>query len=113
MKPDMLLPLANDGNRALFIRLLAHAIVGLVRSSNDNLVRSMLHHEFTTISSAAAIRLSEILGEAALTTISTEVDDAIRGGRSRTLASAIGAAEERLYIPPSNNLMNRRRGLVR
>ena len=65
-EPNALLPLRNEGNRPLFIRLLAHAIVGLVRSSDDTLLRSLLHHDFTTIASAAAIRMSELTGDAAL-----------------------------------------------
>ena len=92
------LPLRNEGNRPLFIRLLAHAIVGLVRSSDDTLLRLLLHHSFTTISSAAAIRLSELIGDAALDATSMEVDEAISARRAAVLASAIRSAEESLYI---------------
>jgi hypothetical protein len=94
------LPLKNQGNRPLFIRLLAHAIVGLVRSSEDTLLRSFLHHSFITISSAAAVRMSELIGDAALGALSMEVDEAISAGRADTLASAIRGAEESLYIQP-------------
>ena len=97
-EPNALLPLRNEGNRPLFIRLLAHAIVGLVRSSDDTLLRSLLHHDFTTIASAAVIRMSELTGDAALSALSMEVDDAISAGRGQTLASAIRGAEENLYI---------------
>jgi hypothetical protein len=95
---DAVLPLKNQGNRPLFIRLLAHAVVGLVRSSEDTLLRSLLHHRFSTISSAAAIRMCELIGDAALNAISIEVDGAISAGRGNSLASAIRSAEESLYI---------------
>jgi hypothetical protein len=62
VKPEAFLPLQNEGNRPLFIRLLAHAIVGLVRSSDDALLRSLLQHSFITISSAAAIRCLNLSG---------------------------------------------------
>ena len=98
LPPDTQLPLQNQANRPLFIRLLAHAIVGLVRSSDNDLLRKLLHHEFITISSAAAIRMSELMGDSALTAISMEVDEAITTGRGRGLASAIRRVEERLYL---------------
>ena len=69
-----------------------------MRSSDDTLLRSLLHHDFTTIASAAAVRMSELTGDAALSALSMEVDDAISAGRGHTLASAIRSAEENLYI---------------
>jgi len=98
VKPKALLPLQNEGNRPLFIRLLAHAIVGLVRSSDDAVLRSLLRHSFITIASAAAIRMSELAGDAALDALSMEVDDTISAGRGGGLASAIRGAEEGLYM---------------
>jgi hypothetical protein len=95
---DDLLPLDNQANRSLFIRLLAYAILGLVRSSDDELLHLLIRHRFTTISSAAAVRISELLGEEALNAISAEVDDAISAGRAGALASAICSAEESLYL---------------
>jgi hypothetical protein len=95
---DALLPLENQANRPLFIRLLAHAIVGLVRSSDDTLLRSLLHHSFSSISSAAAARICELIGDPGLTAISMEVDHAISARDGSALASAIRQAEESLYI---------------
>jgi hypothetical protein len=42
--------------------------------------------------------MSELTGDAALSALSMEVDDAISAGRGHTLASAIRSAEENLYI---------------
>jgi hypothetical protein len=92
------LPLRNQANRPLFVRLLAHTVVALVRSSDDSLLRSLLHHSFMTISTAAAVRMSELIGDVALNAISAEVDEAISERRSSTLASTIRAAQESLYI---------------
>jgi hypothetical protein len=96
--PDAVLPLQNEGNRPLFIRLLAHALVGLIRSGDDILLRSLLHHSFMTISGAAAIRMSELIGDTALGVISMELDQAISARHAGTLASALRGAEESLYI---------------
>ena len=98
LEPHDLLPVRNQSNRPLFIRLLAHAIVGLMRSSDDPLLHTLLRHDFTTIASSAAIRLSELLGDSALGVITTEIDSAISAGNAVTLASAIRRAEESLYI---------------
>jgi hypothetical protein len=96
--PSSQLPLQNQANRPLFIRLLAHAIIGLTRSGDEKLLRLLLDHEFTTISSAAAVRISELSGDAALGAISMEVDGAIREGRGSVLAAALRAVEESLYL---------------
>ena len=61
--PDDLLPIRNLSNRPFFIRLLAHVVVGSTQSIDDDLLSSFLHHDFTTIASAAAVQwrsLSEI-----------------------------------------------------
>jgi hypothetical protein len=100
-KADSALLVKTVSNRPLFIRLLAHAIVGLVRSTDDPLLHLLLRHSFITISAAAASRMTEIDGGAALSVISKEVDDAIAARRGVTLASAIGAAEESLYVQSS------------
>ena len=42
--------------------------------------------------------MAELIGDAALSAISIEVDEAISAGRGRALASAIRLAEESLYI---------------
>jgi hypothetical protein len=99
VSPANLLPLQNQGNRPLFIRLLAHAVVSLVRSSDDALLRALLRHSFTTISSAAAVRMSELIGDAALKEVSKDIDDAIIARRGGDLAAAIRRAEEALYMP--------------
>lgn len=92
------LPLRNQGNRLLFIRLLAHATLGLVHSIEDELLNLLLRHSFKTVSGAAAIRMAELVGDRALDLISNDVDGAIARGRAGILASAIRAAEESLYL---------------
>jgi hypothetical protein len=92
------LPLQNQSNRVLFIRLLAHAIVGLARSIEDESLNVLLRHSFRTISGAAAIRMTEIIGERALDFISTDIDESVARGRANILGSAIRVAEEGLYI---------------
>jgi hypothetical protein len=95
---NAVLPLQNQGNRLLFIRLLAHAIVGLARSIEDELLTLLLRHSFRTISGAAAIRMAELVGDRALDLISNDVDESIARGRASILASVIRVAEESLYI---------------
>jgi hypothetical protein len=77
---------------------LAHAIVGLARSIEDELLNLLLRHSFRTISGAAAIRMAELIGDRALDLISNDVDESIARGRASILASAIRVAEESLYI---------------
>src|SRR5262249_2362966 len=83
MAASDLLPLENPSNRPLFLRILAYAVVGLTRLADDALLRSLLHHSFTTIAGAAAIRMSELMGDPALSAVSTEIDQAIGAGHAK------------------------------
>jgi hypothetical protein len=95
--PDTVLPLRNFENRPPLIRIVAHAVIGLSRPGDEETLRSLVNHSYTAIARAAASRLSELQGEAALSAVANEIDAAIESGRGAALAEAIRLTERGLY----------------
>ncbi len=95
--PESILPVHSYENRVLFIRIVAHAIIGLVRSPDEEALRRLVNHPYITVSRPAAARLSELMGEEALQVLASEIEQAILSGRGSALAEALRAAERGLY----------------
>jgi hypothetical protein len=101
------LPIRLYENRVLFVRILAHAIIGLSRSSDEELLRRLINHKFITISRPAAGRLSELLGEGALQVLAAETDQAIPSDRGRGLAESMRFVERILFAKQGSGAGNR------
>ncbi|MBI1892585.1 MAG: DUF4062 domain-containing protein [Candidatus Rokubacteria bacterium] len=62
MGPDDLLPLANSDNRPLFIRLVAHALVGAATLEDAELLCRLATHGYRMVARAAGLRLVVLAG---------------------------------------------------
>lgn len=96
MKRD-LLPLKYVGNRRLYIRLVAYAMIGAARIEDQDLLIKLSTHNYGLIARTAAVKLTRVLSESALRKLSAAADDAITRGASKLLAESLRSAEIDLY----------------
>jgi hypothetical protein len=87
------LPLQNFGNRTLLVRLTAYTAIALSRAGDEETLRSLVNHRYKTVSQAAALQLSRLMGESALDTLVSEIEGAMASGRAAALARAIRVTE--------------------
>jgi hypothetical protein len=92
-----MLPLGHRDNRVFFIRLVAHAVIGLARSEDMELLRRLAGHSYRAIARTAAVRMSELIGEKALQILGGDIDQAVMSHRSAALSEALRFAERRIY----------------
>jgi len=88
-----LLPVKVKYNRALYIRLVAHAVIGASRMQDSYLLQKLAQHEFHLIARAAAIRLIKLGGEAGMRLLQSSTAEAIAKGRTESFAFALRDAE--------------------
>jgi len=87
------LPLANPDNRALYVRLVAHATIGAAGMENSGLLGRLAQHGFRLIARAAAIRLTELAGEDGVRILQSLIPSAIEQGNAESLGLALRYAE--------------------
>ncbi len=88
-----LLPIMCSENRALYIRLVAHAVIGLARKKDADVLVKLAAHGFGLIAREAATRLVRLLGKKAFPRLLAQVDDALRQGNAADYAAALRSAE--------------------
>ncbi|MGD0226055.1 MAG: DUF4062 domain-containing protein [Terriglobia bacterium] len=88
-----LLPLGYQNNRSLYLRLVAHAIIGAAGKDDSNLLKKLAQHEYRMIARAGAIRLAELMGDAGITMLQSAAKEAIERGTGESLAVALRDAE--------------------
>ena len=86
-------PLKSLYNRALYIRLVAHALIGSSGQSDNELLRSLCLHEFRMIARAAAIRLAQLEGDPGIRLLQSAVTDAIERQHAQAFGLAVREAE--------------------
>jgi hypothetical protein len=95
MRKSDLLPIAQPANRTLFIRLVAHTIIGGAQSADSDLLCRLAMHPYRMIARAAAIRLIAILGADGMSRLLSVLAGKIENDDS--LAVAIRDAEMQHY----------------
>lgn len=80
-------------NRALYLRLVAHAVIGAARRSDLAILKKLTQHEFRLISRAAAIRLTELGGDDGIGLLQELATEAVTHGKAESVASALRDAE--------------------
>lgn len=92
-RPEDLLPIANIDNRPLFIRLVLYAAIAYAGQQDIDYLLKSLHHGYTFIARAAAVKLVRTLGQDAFVLMDGQIDGAFLDGSVRSLAVAIRYAE--------------------
>jgi hypothetical protein len=87
------LPLKFRDNRALYLRLVAHAIIGAARTDNLDLLERLAQHNYRMIARAAAVRLAQLGGEGGIKMLQSAVSSAIESGNSEAFGLAVRDAE--------------------
>ena len=88
-----LLPLRVKYNRALYVRLVAHTVIGSSTMQDSPLLQKLAQHEFHLIARAAAIRLTKLAGNAGLKLLQSCTTEAIAHGHTESFAFAFRDAE--------------------
>jgi hypothetical protein len=89
-----LLSVQVQNNRALYLRLVAHATIGAAQLENCDLLKRLAQHEFRLIARAAAIRLINLAGEEGIRILQSVIPHAIeQGGDAESLGMALRDAE--------------------
>lgn len=91
-----LLSIKSVENRSLYVRLAAYGMIGVAKKEDKDLLVKLTDHSYSLIATAAAIRLTRVLGKDALRNLVTRVDDSIQSGRSESLAVVLRSAEMEL-----------------
>jgi hypothetical protein len=87
------LPLKSLGNRALYLRLVAHAMIGAARQDNLDLLKKLARHGFRMIARAAAVRLAQIGGDVGIRMLQSVSTDAIERRDAEAFGLAVRDAE--------------------
>lgn len=88
-----LLPLKDSDNRALYLRMVSHAMVGAARQNNLGLLKELAQHDYRMIARAAAIRLARLAGDAGIKMLQSAVAAAIERGNGEAFGLAVRDAE--------------------
>lgn len=91
------LPLQNKSNRTLYIRAVAHAVIGVAQKSDVELLCRLVSHPFSIISRSAAIKLIGLFGETGMQTLQSKISEMIHDGEAENVAEALRAAEIHQY----------------
>jgi hypothetical protein len=87
------LPLKHSDNRALYLRLVAHAIIGAAGQNNLDLLEKLAQHGYRMIARAAAVRLAQLGGDGGIKMLQSAVTAAIERGNSEAFGLAVRDAE--------------------
>jgi hypothetical protein len=77
----------------LYLRLVAHAIIGAAGRGDLDLLKKLALHEFRMIARAAAIRLAQLGEDGGIGMLQSVTADAIEHGRAEAFGLAIRDAE--------------------
>jgi hypothetical protein len=86
------LPLTNLDNRALYVRVVANALIGAAGKDNLDLLQALSQHEYRLVARAAAVRLAQF-GDDAMTMLQSAVTDAIEDQVAQSFGEAVRGAE--------------------
>jgi hypothetical protein len=96
-KRTELLPIKDNTNRSLYVRLAAYAVIGSAQKDDQNLLINLTAHEYGLIARTAAVRLVNLLEEDALRNISENIEISLRNDKAASIATALRYAEIQLY----------------
>jgi hypothetical protein len=97
MRPEDLLPIANLENRQLFIRLIAHVIVGCAGLGESEVLCRLARHPYRFIARVAALRLVMLTGGEGIEVMQRYLPGTLSSGGDETLAAALRDAEIHFY----------------
>lgn len=80
-------------NRTLYLRLVAHAIIGAAGRDDVELLKRLAQHEFRMIARAAAVRLAELGEDAGIRILQAVTTGAIEHGKAEAFGLAVRDAE--------------------
>lgn len=86
-------PLKSLYNRALYIRIAAHALIGGSRRDDLDLLKNLSLHKFRLVARAAAIRLAQLGKDAGFRILQSAVTDAIAHQHAEAFGLAVRDAE--------------------
>jgi hypothetical protein len=86
------LPLKNIYNRALYVRIVANALIGSAGKNDINLLQSLSQHEYRLVARAAAVRLAQF-GDEGMAMLQSVVSAAIERRRGENFGLAVRDAE--------------------
>jgi len=86
------LPLKNIENRALYVRIVANALLGSAGVDDLNLLQALAQHEYRLVARAAAVRLAQF-GNDGLALLQLSVTEAIEHQRAENFGLAVRDAE--------------------
>ena len=92
LKKDKL-NLRESDNRSLYLRLVAHAVIGTSGHKDLNLLRQLTQHRYRMVAKAAAVRLVELVGDEGIKILQSNVSDAIERRNAEPFGGAIREAE--------------------
>ena len=87
------LPLKYMGNRALYLRLVAHAVIGAARQDNLDILERLAQHNYRMIARAAAARIVQLGGDDGMKMLQSGVTAAIDRGNAEAFGLAVRDAE--------------------
>ena len=87
------LPLKHLDNRALYLRLVAHAVVGAAGQNDLDLLEKLAQHDYRMIARAAAVRLAQLGGDDGIKILQSAVKEAIERGNAEAFGIALRDAE--------------------
>jgi len=86
-------PLKSLYNRALYTRMVAHALIGASRQGNFDLLKDLSLHDFRMIARAAAVRLAQLAGDSGIRMLQSAVTDAIKHQHAEAFGLAVRDVE--------------------
>lgn len=92
-----LLPLIGSDNRALYIRIIAHAAIGAATKDDIKELVILSNHQYGLVARGAALKLARLLGPDSLKVLSDNIENAVQSGHPNSCAEALRHAEMSLY----------------
>ncbi len=80
-------------NRSLYLRLVAHAVIGASGPKDLKLLGQLTQHRYRMVAKAAAVRLVELVGDEGIRILQSNVNDAIERRNAESFGEAIREAE--------------------
>ena len=87
------LNLRESDNRSLYLRLVAHAVIGTSGPKDLKLLQQLTQHRYRMVAKAAAVRLVELVGDEGIKILQSNVGDAIERRNAEPFGGAIREAE--------------------
>src|ERR1039457_985674 len=87
-----LIPLKNIYNRALYVRIVANALIGSAGKNELNLLQALAQHEYRLVARAAAVRLAQF-GDEGMAMLQSSVTEAIEHQGAESFGLAVRDAE--------------------